>query len=91
MDVIPYKLKKFSKIVSKLCIQAQIPVYNSKYSNKIFTNIQHLYLLVAKNIQTSIIEVLLSRYTTQKYQDTYHLGEYLILLHFKNLLKDYQQ
>jgi len=48
MDVIYYKFKKFSKIVTKLCILGEIPVYNSKYSNKIFTNIQHLFLLVAK-------------------------------------------
>jgi|TARA_B100000959_G_scaffold273418_1_gene323916 hypothetical protein len=48
MDVIPYKLKKFSKIVNKLCIFGEIPIYNSKYSNRIFTNIQHLFLLVSK-------------------------------------------
>ena len=47
-EVIHYKLKKFSKIVEKLCIFGRIPKYNSKYSNKIFTNIQHLFLLIAK-------------------------------------------
>ena len=52
MDVIPYKFKKFSKIVSKLCILGGIPAYNSKFSNKIFTNIQHLFLLVAKENTT---------------------------------------
>ncbi len=53
MDVIPFKLKKFSKIVKKLCIDGQIPLYNSRFSNKIFTNVQHLYLLVAKEHTTS--------------------------------------
>ena len=48
MGVIQYKFKKFSKIVAKLCVFGTIPVYNSKYSNRIFTNIQHLFLLVAK-------------------------------------------
>lgn len=48
MRVIPYKFKKFSKIVNNLCILGEVPVYNSRFSNKIFTNIQHLFLLVAK-------------------------------------------
>ena len=48
MRVIQYKLKKFSKIVGDLCVLGEVPVYNSKFSNKIFTNIQHLFLLVAK-------------------------------------------
>lgn len=52
MDIIHYKLKKFSKIVSKLCILGEVPIYNSKYSNKIFTNIQHLFLLVVKENTT---------------------------------------
>ncbi len=52
MEVIQYKFKKFSKIVSKLCVFGEIQVYNSKYSNRIFTNIQHLFLLVAKENTT---------------------------------------
>ena len=48
MDVIKYKFKKFSKIVSKICIELQIPTYNSKFSNKIFTNMQHLFLYLIK-------------------------------------------
>ena len=52
MSVIQYKFKKFSKIVTKLCIFGEIQVYNSKYSNRIFTNIQHLFLLVAKENTT---------------------------------------
>ena len=52
MGVIQFKFKKFSKIVTKLCVFGEIPVYNSKFSNKIFTNIQHLFLLVAKENTT---------------------------------------
>ena len=52
MDIISYKFKKFSKIVSDLCILGRIPAYNSKYSNKIFSNVQHLFLLVAKENTT---------------------------------------
>ena len=48
MEVIHYKFKKFSKIVKQLCVFAEIQIYNSKYSNKLFTNVQHLFLLVAK-------------------------------------------
>ena len=52
MEVIQYKFKKFSKIVAKLCVFGEIQVYNSKYSNRIFTNIQHLFLLIAKENTT---------------------------------------
>ena len=45
-SVVKFKFKKFSKIVAKLCKEGQIPLYNSKYSNKIFSNVQHLFLLV---------------------------------------------
>jgi hypothetical protein len=48
MRVISYKFKKFSKIVKQLCVLGEVQVYNSKYSNRIFTNIQHLFLLIAK-------------------------------------------
>lgn len=41
--------KKFFKIVMKLCSKCKIPLYFSKYCNKIYTNVQHLYLLVAQN------------------------------------------
>ena len=52
MDIIQYKYKKFSKIVKQLCVLGNIPTYFSHYSNKIFTNIQHLFLLVAKEHTT---------------------------------------
>ncbi|MBU0459534.1 MAG: IS5 family transposase [Nanoarchaeota archaeon] len=52
MKVIQFKFKKFSKIVKKLCVFGEVQIYNSKYSNRIFTNIQHLFLLVAKEHTT---------------------------------------
>jgi len=52
MEIITYKFKKFSKIVNKLCVFGEIPLYFSKFSNKIFTNIQHLFLLIAKENTT---------------------------------------
>ena len=52
MAIIRYKFKKFSKMVKKLCVLGEVPIYNSKYSNRIFTNIQHLFLLVAKEHTT---------------------------------------
>jgi hypothetical protein len=48
MRVIPFKFKKFSNIVDDLCVLEEVPIYNSRFSNKIFTNIQHLFLLIAK-------------------------------------------
>ncbi len=50
--IIQFKFKKFSKIVKDLCVFGEVPVYFSKYSNKIYTNIQHLFLLVAKENTT---------------------------------------
>ena len=47
-EVIQYKFKKFSKIVERLCAQANIPQYFRYVQKKSFTNQQHLFLLVAK-------------------------------------------
>jgi len=47
-NVIHYKFKNFSKIAKKLCKRLRMPLYNSRYSNKIFTNYQKLFLLVYK-------------------------------------------
>jgi len=48
VDVITYKLKKFSVIVERLCAQAEIPKYFRYVQKKTFDNYQHLFLLVAK-------------------------------------------
>lgn len=45
-SVITHKFKKFSKITNELCKRLKLPLYNSRYSNKIFTNPQKLFLLV---------------------------------------------
>ena len=52
MKVICYKFKKFSKIVDKLCILAQIPKYFRIVQKKTYDNYQHLFLLVAKENTT---------------------------------------
>jgi transposase len=52
MEIITFKFKKFSKIVKKLCVFGEIPLYFSKFSNKLYSNIQHLFLLVAKENTT---------------------------------------
>lgn len=46
--IIKRKFKKFSKIVDKLCKQAQIPMYFRYVQKKTYTNYQHLFLLVVK-------------------------------------------
>jgi len=48
MEVIQYKFKKFSLIVERLCVQAQIPKYFRYVQKKKYDNYQHLFLLVAK-------------------------------------------
>ncbi len=52
MKVITYKYKKFSKIVDKLCIFAQIPKYFRIIQKKTYDNYQHIFLLVAKENTT---------------------------------------
>lgn len=47
-NVINYKFKKFSKITGRLCEKLNLPLYYSRFSNKIFTNPQKLFLLVYK-------------------------------------------
>jgi len=47
-EVIKYKLKKFSKIVDKLCESAQIPKYFRYVQKKTYNNYQHLFLLIVK-------------------------------------------
>jgi hypothetical protein len=48
MDVVQYKFKKVSKIVSDLCVSAQIPTYFRYVQKKTYNNHQFLFLLVAK-------------------------------------------
>jgi len=52
VEVITYKFKKFSEIVDKLCALAQIPRYFRYVQKKTFDNIQHIFLLVAKEHTT---------------------------------------
>ena len=52
MSVIHYKFKKFSKIVDKICVLAQIPKYFRVIQKKTYDNYQHLFLLVAKENTT---------------------------------------
>jgi len=46
MDVIFNKFKRFSEMVYFLCKELELPIYNSKFSNKIYSNVQHMFLLV---------------------------------------------
>jgi IS5 family transposase len=43
-----HKFKKFSKISKNICERLRMPLYNSRFSNKIFTNHQKIFLLVYK-------------------------------------------
>ena len=47
-EVVVRKFKKFSKIVSNLCEWANVPQYFRYVQKKTYTDIQHLFLLVAK-------------------------------------------
>ena len=52
MDVIPYKFKKFSIIVNKLCDVGDIPLFFRYVQKKTYNNYQHLFLLIAKEHTT---------------------------------------
>jgi hypothetical protein len=51
-NVIPFKFKKFSKIVDKICAMGKIPLYFRHVQKKTFTNYQHIFLLIAKEHTT---------------------------------------
>lgn len=60
MKIIVNKFKKVADFCYELFKIAELPIHNSKYSNKIYTQFQHLFLLVYKQFRKFTYEELLT-------------------------------
>lgn len=60
MKIIISKYKKVADFCYDLCQRAQIPLHFSKFSNKIYSNYKHLFLLVYKQYRKFTYEELLT-------------------------------
>ena len=85
MKIIIDKYKKVADFCYKLFRLAKIPIYTSKYSNKLYTSFQHLFLLVYKQFRKFTYEELLTDLASNK-----DLKSYLAfrkLPHYSTLIK----
>lgn len=85
MKIITNKYKKVADFVYKLFQIAKLPLYFSKFSNKIFSNYQKLFLLVYKQFRRFTFEELLTDLA-----DNLNLRQYLGLRklpHYSTLVK----
>jgi len=60
VDIIKNKYKKVADLVYKLFKIAEMPLHFSKYSNKIYSNFKHLFLLVYKQFRKFTYEDLMT-------------------------------
>ena len=85
MKIIIDKYKKVADFCYKLFRLAKIPIYSSKYSNKLYTSFQHLFLLVYKQFRKFTYEELLTDLASNK-----DLKSYLAfrkLPHYSTIIK----
>src|SRR3989339_2267918 len=80
MEIIAFKFKKVADFCYELFQIAELPLHFSKFSNKIYSNFQKLFLLVYKQFRKFTHEELLTDIA-----DNITLREYLGL----NILPDY--
>ncbi len=85
MKIIMSKYKKVADFCYKLCQIAKIPLHFSKYSNKLYSNYKHIFLLVYKQFRKFTYEELMN-----DLQDNLILKAYLGLKnlpHYSTLVK----
>ena len=85
MKIIANKYKKVADFCYKLFRIAKIPLHKSKYSNKLFSQFQHLFLLVYKQFRKATYEELLNDLSSNN-----ELRRYLGLAkipHYSTLIK----
>ena len=85
MKIIKNKYKKVADFCFKLFRIAQLPLHKSKYSNKLFSQFQHLFLLVYKQFRKATYEELLTDIASNL-----ELRSYLglnVLPHYTTLIK----
>ena len=90
MKIIQNKYKKVANFCYKLFKIAKIPLHFSKYSNKMYSNFKHLFLLVYKQFRKFTYEELLTDLEANKYLRIYlglnKLPHYTTLIKFAQRL-----
>ena len=90
MKIIYNKYKKVADFCYELFQIAKIPLHFSKYSNKIYSNYKHLFLLVYKQFRKFTYEELFTDLASNKELRTYlglnKLPHYTTLIHFSKRL-----
>ena len=86
MKIISNKYKKVADFCYELFRIAELPLYNSKYSNQIYSNYKHLFLLVYKQFRKFTYEELLTDLASNKelriYLGLHKLPHYTTLIKF---------
>ncbi len=85
MKVISNKYKKVADFCYELFRLAKIPIYSSKFSNKLYTSFQHLFLLVYKQFRKFTYEELLTDLESNK--DLKNYLAFKKLPHYTTLIK----
>lgn len=90
MEIIVNKFKKVSDFCYELFRIAELQLYNHKFSNKIYSNFQKLFLLVYKQFRKFTYEELLTdledNSTLKAYLGFYKLPHYTTLIKFEKSL-----
>jgi|TARA_Y100000034_G_scaffold108549_1_gene139001 transposase len=90
MEIITSKFKKVADFCYELFKIAELPLHFSKFSNKIYSNFQKLFLLVYKQFRKFTYEELLTDLADNHYLRAYlgfvKLPDYTTLIHFAKKL-----
>ena len=86
MKIITNKYKKIINFVFELFRIAKLPLHSSYFSNKIYSNFQHLFLLIYKQYNKYTYEQLLTELANNKELRAY-LGFHKRIPHYTTLIK----
>ena len=90
MEIITSKFKKLADFCYELFREAELMLHNSKFSNKLYTQYQHLFLLVYKQFRKftykELLEDLSDNITLRAYLGLNKLPEYTTLIKFAKRL-----
>lgn len=90
MKIIMSKYKKVADLCYKLCRIAEVPLHFSKFSNKIYSNYKHIFLLVYKQFRKFTFEELMTdledNLTLRAYLGLNKLPHYTTLIKFQQRL-----
>lgn len=90
MEIIQNKFKKVADFCYELFKIAEIPIYNSKFSNRMYSNFQKLYLLIYKQFRKFTYEELLTdiadNISLRRYLGLNKLPHYTTLIKFASNL-----